>query len=1010
MHLSAAAACRQLRDALFDQRLPNGVRAFRFVFVECLKDGDLTVHTDDRSLAWERQGIETPDGFGWSLVRASTPEGWTVDSFCRHKPRTEWPFPWTETAKEDIDAFPTLVLFEHEDGQVDGALMRDPHTHENTEANLAEAHPEPDDARSLVNRLCNMDPGERLERMGWYKESNIPCSTLDSALASVRATSGGQKAIFLYRTNEWLTGQWNDPKSGNSTLLRLSSVADFHGSRVSSSKRQSRPGLEQVRAANPVQADWSALLDAVQKLGKGPPHWRGPGHFETHPAVQTLCAWWNAHAPEAFRSAAVFRVYVWSEAERQFHAGDPEEPAALADAFLTGENRALFEQEGLPSVVVEFSRGYADQITGPSGGFQIVNVDGTPGYSFFCSPHEYDESLYSVKGLRSLRQVVATWRRSQPVVNPPHPVFLPPSWGFELGPESMGKRLTTLARAPNRFKKELWVLLEAARLCDLQLRGPKGRGALHAVLLNWGDIEGNKKSHPFPAADQLARLPLPGDAPWDGTGSAEGWELPAATLIQRGADPFQADNQGVRPWDLALSCKGTRAVLLQMVRAGGPHWSQHLTTDNWVTLVEQHRFELIDFLVSLGARTTARIGRKQDRTLLYHLSGRGITKQPYQRYPTQQNVGQTVRALVGAGVDPLHTDRRGQTALEYEGASPYVPGSEDAWAGALALAQNGDQHRADLAVRSAVFVGSMVALQSLEQVLDPDAFQRALCASTPAGSLWNWLLLGSMCHPSHSGFSGVAERLRREPSLILSTENVLWACTMNRRVWLGEHKDPSVTEVEWETAWKHLRKQALRWTGTQTSALMLWNARATSTLATSLLNVLQNCAAHRTPALEAHSEEASDEVEFSRWHTRCETVNALAFSDAQRVFADAPPEGRAAYALLYAEAVVRLVEEPQGFQSNYWRQHSRTYGGNDHRPASVLLFLFKRLMEVLGLFVHKASPEERMTLCSQWPSVGTPSAKEDEEFQRTEGVAAYRELLEQRRRWNELTKTVVGSR
>lgn len=1033
--MTPSEACLALRDALFEHRLPGnpdpGWRAFRFVYVECVQDGKLAVHVNDGRNLWERHGIESPESFVWEAVQAAMPAGWEATTLHRHPTDREWPCPWEGTAKDEygIDAFPTLVLLEAEDGTCEGVLVRDPHTHHNAEARTVDAHPEPEDARALVARLRDLPPGARLE-FGWYKEGNVERAPLDAILAAVPTTAAGQASCLLYRTtaSEWLSGLWHRP--GANTLvqgLNLASVADFHGSRVSAAKRASRPGMEGVRAVTALRSDWGPLLRAVDGIGDGKLCWHGPGYFERNPAVLGLCTWWNTHAPEAVRSAAAFRLYVWSDTERQFHAGDPEEPALKGTAFSGAQGAeclALFEQEGLPSVVAVFARGHADQVITASGGVQIVQVNGQAGYTNYCSSNDLDESYYGAVGLQSLREAVRTWHRYRPMTDPPHPVSLPPSWGLALAPDSVARQLSTLARAPSRYAKELWRLMEAARTCDTELRGAQGRTALHAVLRRWGNAREEHRRFPgrFPPTAELARLPLPGEPPWDGTGVAEGRELPAATLIARGADPFAVDDEGVRPWDLALAQPGFGAVLLQMVRAGGPEWAQRLTRNNWITLVRQGRPGTLRFLVEHGGRAGAvRLDPPEkadrDRTLLYQgprWANGYLDEQSSSR--SLDGVAGLIESLVAAGVDPLHVDALGYTALEHEGAIADHPDSQAAWGVALATAGGDDPARAALAARSAVFAGSAIALNALESAWGVSRFLEALGAPTPAGNAWQWLLLGSLKHQGRTGqegFARVAQMLRRHPERVpLEAEAAVWACTLQRRVWLDESRLPDLAdEAVWERAWARLDQETARWAPLPKyhehkgfGASERWRIRPTPALARRLVDRLlaHAASAREYPADEDENEYGGDWFAYRRMSNLVEDVTALAATapETEAALLERGPAERVPYLLACAVAVARLLEEPYG--STEWRENGWSgHGGEEPRLVDDFRRLFARLTAPLETRLAEAGPEERASLKAAWPSV-VPFVHWEEKHPAF--TAAYVEGYDQ---WVGLTERVV---
>lgn len=61
------------------------------------------------------------------------------------------------------------------------------------------------------------------------------------------------------------------------------------------------------------------------------------------------------------------------------------------------------------------------------------------------------------------------------------------------------------------------------------------------------------------------RFPVPGDPPWDDEGQTCFWELPAACLLARGANPFVPDPQGRTPFEQAVNL-GSVNLVDQMLR------------------------------------------------------------------------------------------------------------------------------------------------------------------------------------------------------------------------------------------------------------------------------------------------------------------------------------------------------------------------------------------------------------------------------------------------------------
>lgn len=123
----------------------------------------------------------------------------------------------------------------------------------------------------------------------------------------------------------------------------------------------------------------------------------------------------------------------------------------------------------------------------------------------------------------------------------------------------------------DEFHQNLSSLLQAAESWPLERRGPAGELPLLQVLAGWDGRLGMERpgirSHVAQNA-AWAKLPLPGDPPWDGQGWVEAWALPAAALIARGADPFEKGPDGTCAFARALQL-GSAALVDQMLRL--PH-------------------------------------------------------------------------------------------------------------------------------------------------------------------------------------------------------------------------------------------------------------------------------------------------------------------------------------------------------------------------------------------------------------------------------------------------------
>src|SRR6185437_925447 len=396
--------CTHLRDLLFAMTFPKE-RMFRFLAVVPGGDDEVeaTVHFAYAPPVWDRAG--RPSGTNnvatvlQEAIGATPYKGRRFALQFHEYMHGGWTLPWNITAKDSHDNFPTLVLLESDGGRVTGALMRNPHCYSVT-PRLAGAYAEPHEVEALIEILARLDTDDLF--MGWYKDYNITAESLDAAIAMAPETDAGQKAVLLYRSSEWLFGHWHNPTKSNPLTMELTSVADFHGTRVSASKRKARSNIEPARDMKTLAGDWSVLDNVLGVLAESATDYeQHPEGFEAHPAVAALCNWWNTYAPESARSARHFRLYVWDADNSTFMPGDPEEPAVQADALAHIPTYALFEKHGRPTVAVAFYRGRAFN-TDLDGATQTYYANGEEAWDIGQPLDEVDEARYALRGLASL--------------------------------------------------------------------------------------------------------------------------------------------------------------------------------------------------------------------------------------------------------------------------------------------------------------------------------------------------------------------------------------------------------------------------------------------------------------------------------------------------------------------------------------------------------------------------------------------------------------------------------
>lgn len=316
-----------------------------------------------------------------------------------------WPLPWTLTATDSVNAMPTLVLCEKADGSVTGVLMRETHSRGSSAARLANDAPEYADALGWIEAYRGKTKGHIF--YGWWKDADIDAGSLQEAIATTPTTDAGQKAVVLYRGHEWLSGHWNadSPVSfGEAGEHALSSVAEFHGTRVSKATLEQRETLEVARHGTQIVGEWELLHRAMSSLAPGARY----ATSELHPAVRLVCAWWNTKAAEGSQCAGSFRLYVWQDSNRGFLPCDCDEPMMTAKTLSDNPSYALFEEAGMPTVAAIFFRGAKHHVGQPDGSTMVHYANGDAAMEIGLDKSQVDDAFYSVLGLERLRVVLAT--------------------------------------------------------------------------------------------------------------------------------------------------------------------------------------------------------------------------------------------------------------------------------------------------------------------------------------------------------------------------------------------------------------------------------------------------------------------------------------------------------------------------------------------------------------------------------------------------------------------------
>lgn len=322
----------------------------------------------------------------------------TVDLQSHRSISPQWPAAWSDTATTHIGGLPTLLVMEGEDGSVAGVVVRGLMPNR-AEVQIADATPEPHDARSYIDALRALQENTEIE--GGYKETSIDAASLTEAIETSPESTTGQKFVLVYRQDEWLHGLWNNPLNHrDASPMQLASVADCYGTRISTAKRQARAGLDHARTHQTMVGDYAVLLHALSLL---PEHNGLPegGSYEALPAIEVVCRWWNEHAPPEMRPAACFRIYTWDEATLCFQPEDPEEPAMQADTMAAEPTYALFEQAGYPTRALVFFRGRAYNTLDGDSWTATYFANGDRATTNGIPPDQVDEAWYTLVGLRN---------------------------------------------------------------------------------------------------------------------------------------------------------------------------------------------------------------------------------------------------------------------------------------------------------------------------------------------------------------------------------------------------------------------------------------------------------------------------------------------------------------------------------------------------------------------------------------------------------------------------------
>lgn len=298
------------------------------------------------------------------------------------------------------DSFPILILVKQKDGRVEGVWGYDTHSSGSIAERVGSMCCEPNDVAALLEAV----PDQGVFA-GAVCMSHIEAASMDDAITATPESKAGQKSVVVYdmEAHEWLSGLWNNPEKEIHEELKglrhLSSVADFHGTPVSSLKKQSRPSFEAIDFS--VKASTDILYGAAEKAVQRPEY----KNYEDHPSLLELCEWWNTTAPEGMRHAKTFRLYAWNPRDEVFIAFDPEEPVMNAEQFSSHKPIALFEGTDGRKVAAIFLKGH-DDVAETRWGINIYQADGEVFWDVGCGKEDYDESFYSYKSLHGFADIL----------------------------------------------------------------------------------------------------------------------------------------------------------------------------------------------------------------------------------------------------------------------------------------------------------------------------------------------------------------------------------------------------------------------------------------------------------------------------------------------------------------------------------------------------------------------------------------------------------------------------
>jgi hypothetical protein len=145
-----------------------------------------------------------------------------------------------------------------------------------------------------------------------------------------------------------------------------------------------------------LQGDYKILEQALQLVDSVV--YDDNCNYEKHPAVLTLCNWWNGNAPKNMRYAAWFVVHIYDAKNNWFESNIEVPICGIGDYFAS---YALFKAKDKPIILIEFLRGKEFNTFGDKG-TTIYDASGEPYIDIGAPLVEVDEAFDAIKSLSAV--------------------------------------------------------------------------------------------------------------------------------------------------------------------------------------------------------------------------------------------------------------------------------------------------------------------------------------------------------------------------------------------------------------------------------------------------------------------------------------------------------------------------------------------------------------------------------------------------------------------------------